>query len=216
MPSCPNCGGSVPRGASFCPECGRAIGADTAVSAARSWWPPQPLAIIVVLLAAGGIFLLIGGEWAWGLVVLLAAGIVFLSQREAERRAARYTLAGFGARFSAGREAWAARSRGQLDIFRARREVAELEAERARGFYQLGHAVFEDDKERIKAAKEAVAAVVERIRGKEAEIESLIRATEERVHRAQAGFRPTEKMESQPEPPTENPPTPRARGRKKR
>lgn len=203
MSSCPNCGGSIPRGARFCPECGRAIGADTAVSAPRSWWPPQPLAIIVGLLAAGGIFLLVGGEWAWGLVVLLAAGVVFLSQREAERRAARYALAGFGARFSASREAWAARSRGQLDIFRARRELAELEAERARGLYQLGHAVFAEDKEGIEAAKAAAAAVVERIRGKETEIESLIRATEERVHRAQAGFRPTEKMQSQPEPPRE-------------
>ena len=38
-----------------------------------------------------------GGVWAWGLVVLLVAGLLFLSQREAERRAA----AGFGDRTAA-------------------------------------------------------------------------------------------------------------------
>jgi hypothetical protein len=199
--SCANCGAAVPAEARFCPECGRMVAADTAISRARKWWPPQPLTIIVVLLAAGGIALLAGGEWAWGLVVLLAAGVVFLSQREAERRAARYALAGFRARFLASREAWSARSRGQLEIFRARRELAELEAERARALHQLGYAVFEGDKEGTKSAKAAVAAVVERTGEKEAEIDTLIRHTEERVQRAQAGVKPTERMEFPPEPP---------------
>jgi hypothetical protein len=199
--SCPNCGAAVPADARFCPECGRMVAADTAISPARSWWPPQPLAIIVVLLLAGGIALLAGREWAWGLVVLLAAGVVFLSQREAERRAARYALAGFRSRFLASREAWSARSRGQLELFRARRELAELEAERARGLHRLGYAVFEEDKQGTKSAKAAVAAVAERIREKEAEIESMIRQTEERVQRAQAGVKPTERMDFPPEPP---------------
>lgn len=201
MASCANCGAAVPDEAGFCPECGRAVAADTAISRARGWWPPHPLPIIVVLLAAGAIALLVGGEWAWGLVVLLAAGVVLLSYREAERRAARYALAGFRARFLAGREAWSARSRGQLEIFRARRELAELGAERARGLHQLGYAVFEGDKEGTKSAKAAVAALVERIQEKEAEIETLIRHTEERVQRAQAGVKPTEKMDFPPEPP---------------
>jgi zinc-ribbon domain len=244
--SCSNCGAAVPAEARFCPECGRLVGSDTAISRTRSWWPPQPLVIIVVLLAAGGIALLVGGEWAWGLVVLLAAGVVFLSQREAERRAARYALTGFRARFLASREAWSARSRGQLEIFRARRELAELEAERARGLHRLGYAVFEGDKEGTKSAKADVTALVERIHEKEAEIETLIRHTEERVQRAQAGVKPTERMEvpeparvpepwpppdegdppapapvpepspAEPLPDPEHPPMPETRARKKR
>ena len=161
----------------------------------RRLWPPDPLVLVVIALAIGGIILLVGGEWAWGLVAILFAGIVFLSQREAERRAARYALGTFLARFSATSEALAARSRGQLDVFRARRELAELQAERARGFHQLGQAVFLDDKAGKTAARESLDAIVERIAEKEAEIGTLVRQTEERVQRAQAGVVPTVRME---------------------
>jgi hypothetical protein len=157
---------------------------------------------VVVLVAVGGVILLAGGVWAWGLVALLGAGVLFLSQREAERRAARYALAGFRERLVATRAALAARSRGQVEIFRARRERAELDAERHRALHQLGHAVFYEDKAGRKTARAAVEAVVERIREKEAEIEALIRQTDERVHRAQAGVRATERIEAEqpPEP----------------
>jgi hypothetical protein len=163
-------------------------------------WPPDPIIVVVVALAVGGIILLAGGEWAWGLVAILCAGIVFLSQREAERRAACYAIGAFLARFSATSEALAARSRGQLDVFRARRELAELQAERGRCFHQLGQAVFAEDNGGIKRAGEALDAIVERIAGKEAEIEALGRQMEERVQRAQAGVVPTVRMESPPEP----------------
>jgi hypothetical protein len=205
MPECSNCGASVPAGSRFCPECGRPLGEDdgaTAIRTVHRRWPPDPVLLVVVLVAIGGIILLAGGVWAWGLAVLLAAGVLFLFQREAERRAAKYALAGFRERVFATRAAVAARSRGQLEIFRARRERAELDAERHRALHQLGHAVFYGDKEGTESARAAVEAVVERIREKEAEIEALIQQTEERVHRAQAGVRPTEQLrgEQPPEP----------------
>jgi hypothetical protein len=166
-------------------------------------WPPHPILVIAVLVWIGSIVLLAGGVWAWGVVAFLAAGILFLSQREAERRAAKYALAGFRGRFHATRAAVAARSRGHLEFFRARRERAELDAERGRALYQLGHTVFYGDKAGTKAAKDAVTAIVERIQEKEAEIEALIRQTDERVQRAQAPVRPTERIEGEqpPEPP---------------
>jgi hypothetical protein len=204
MRNCPNCGTSVPADSRFCPECGRPLTDDgaTAIRSVHPRWPPDPLIVVVVLLAVGGIILLAGGVWAWGLVVLLAAGLLFLSQREAERRAAKYALAGFRERLFATRAAVAARSRGHLELFRARRERAELEAERARGLHQLGHAVFYGDKAGTKAAKTAVAEVDGRITEKEAEIETLIRQIDERVQRAQAAVRPTERIvgEQPPEP----------------
>lgn len=202
---CGNCRSSVPAGSRFCSECGRPLRAEvegTAVyeSPPRRLWPPDPLLLLVVLVAVGGIILLVGGQWAWGLVVLLLAGIVFLSQREVERRAARRTLATLGARVSAHRDVLTARSRGQLELFRARRELAELEAERSRCYAELGRAVFEDDETGIKAAKTALGGLVERIREKEAEIGKLVEQMDERVRRAQAGVARTEKMESPPEP----------------
>jgi hypothetical protein len=144
--------------------------------------------------------LLVAGVWAWGVVALLAAAVVFLGTRTEERRAAKYALGGLAARFSAGRSSVAARSRGQIDLFRARRERAELEGERNRGLQRLGHAVFYEAETGIESARAAVQEVVDKIATKEAEIQSLIDRTEERVQRAQAGVRPTEKLESPPEP----------------
>jgi outer membrane biosynthesis protein TonB len=148
----------------------------------------------------GAIVLLVAQEWAWGIVALLGAGLVVLATRAEERRAARYALGGVSARFFASRDSIAARSRGQIDLFRARRERAELEGERTRALQALGGAVFYGDRAETKDAKAGVQEVVDRIDAKEAEIQALIARTEERVQRAQAGVRPTEKLEVPPEP----------------
>jgi hypothetical protein len=206
MPDCPNCGTAVAKGSRFCPECGRPLtdeARETVVHAVQHhWWPPHPVMVVAVLIWIGSIILLAGGVWAWGVVAFLAAGILVLSQREAERRAAKYALAGFRERFSATRAAVAARSRGHLEIFRARRELAELEAERNRGLHRLGAAVFSGDKKGTKEAKDAVQAVADRIDEKEAEIQTLITQIDERVNRAQVNVRPTERIQGEqpPEP----------------
>jgi hypothetical protein len=83
-------------------------------------------------------------------------------------------LGGLAARFSASRDSIAARSRGQIELFRARRERAELEAEKTRALQAFGGAVFYEDEEGTKTARAAVQAVVDRIDANEAEIQALI------------------------------------------
>jgi zinc-ribbon domain len=205
MPDCPTCGTSVADGSRFCPECGRPLtdeARDTMIRPSERRWPPHPVLIVAVLVWIGAIILFAGGIWAWGVVAFLAGGILILSQREAERRAAKFALAGFRERVVATRAAVAARSRGHMEIFRARRELAELIAERSRGLHRLGAAVFDGDKPGTKAAKEEVQSVVDRIQEKEAEIETLIRQIDESVNRAQVGVRPTERIQAEqpPEP----------------
>jgi zinc-ribbon domain len=205
MPDCPTCGSDVAAESRFCPECGRPLteeARDTTIRPSERRWPPHPVMIVAGLVLIGSIILLAGGVWAWGLVAFLAAGILVLFQREAERRAAKLALAGFRERVTATRAAVAARSRGHLEIFRARRELAELLAERNRRLHRLGAAVFEGDKAGTKAVKEEVQAVVDRISEKEGEIETLIRDIDERVNRAQVGVRPTERIQGEqpPEP----------------
>jgi hypothetical protein len=210
--TCPNCGTTVDPSSRFCPECGRALTSEAGPATAvyetqrRRLWPPDPLILVVLLIAAGGVILLVGGLWAWGLAVLLLAGLAFLSQREVERRAAGATLAALRERFSARRDVWTARSRGQLDLFRARRELAELEARRGRAYHDLGRAVFEEDEPAREATRAALDELVAAIREKEAEIQTLVEQIEERVRLAQSGVQPTMRME-QPAQPEQAPET---------
>jgi hypothetical protein len=83
-----------------------------------------------------------------------------------------------------------------VELFRARRELADLEAERARLFHELGAATYAGDDGAADAARAALDAVSERLQLKEDEIETLRRETEERLERAQAPVRPTEPLET--------------------
>jgi hypothetical protein len=153
-----------------------------------------------VLVGIGGIILLAGTVWAWGVVALLAATVLFLFEGFVDRTAAARVLADARGRAVATRESVALRSRGQMGLFRARRELAELHIEKDRIFRQFGEAVYSEDETGMKAARTAVDTVVGRIRDKEAEIENLIRETEVLIQRVQAPVQETVKLEAPPEP----------------
>ena len=198
MSECAHCGSALAAESRYCPECGGRLGED---ASSRLRLPaPSPLLLIAVLVGIGGIILLASAVWAWGVVALLAAAVLLLFDGFADRSAAVRVLADARGRVSATRESVALKSRGQMGVFRARRELAELHIEKDRIFRQLGRAVYSEDEEGIKAARTAVDDVVGQIRDKEAEIETLIRKTEVLIQRVQAPVQETVKLEAPPEP----------------
>ena len=197
MPDCPRCGTAVARETRYCPECGRPLAASDGAAPAPPLvrrWPPDPFVLIAALLVLGGAALALAREWAWGTAAALAGLVVFLAREDLERRRAAWAFRDLRGRAAATREAVAARSREQIDLFRARRELAELESERDRLFRELGASVHAGDETGTNAARTALAPVLERLAAKEAEIEELRRGAEERVARAQANVRPTQKL----------------------
>lgn len=198
MSECAHCGSALASESRYCPECGGRLGEND--SSRLSLTPPSPLLAIAMLVGIGGIILLAGAVWAWGVVALLGAAVLFLFDQFVDRRVAARGLADLRGRLVATRESVALRSRGQMGVFRARRELAELHIEKDRIFRQLGEAVYSENEKGMKAARTAVDAVVGRIRDKEAEIETLIRETEVLIQRVQAPVQETVKLEAPPEP----------------
>ena len=70
-----------------------------------------------------------------------------------------------------------------MGLFRARRELADLEAERGSLLRALGEATYARDEERADGIRARIDEVVDRIRAKHDEIDGLARDTEERVTR---------------------------------
>ena len=202
--NCANCGSAVPARSRFCPECGRPLEDATAGSAdappTRRVWPPEWGLAAVVLLAAAGIVLLGAQVWLWGSLLLVLAGVVFLVQRETERRAGRAVIGKVRSRLSAHRELVSARSRGQIDLFRLRRELAELQAEQSRGYHELGRAGYVRDRDAVQAARSHLDGVNGRIAAKDAEVHALLGEMQERVRQVQAQAAPTQRLESPSEP----------------
>lgn len=205
MRDCSHCGTPLPEGSRFCGECGRPVVADAAGETAIApplvrRWPPDPFVLIATLLGLGGLALALGGEWVWGLVAALIGVVVFVTRDDLNRRRAGWAFGDLRVRAAATREAMAVRSREQIDLFRARRELAELETDRERLFQDLGAATYASDEGGARAVRTALEALVERIAAKEVEIEALRSEAEARVARAQAHVRPTEKLDAD-EPP---------------
>jgi len=196
---CPNCGTSVPALARFCHECGRPL-EEGAAPGER--FRITPALVGAMALAAVSAALFVAGLWAWGLVALLGALVVLLVAGPLRGGSARTLIAEARTRASVTGEAVAARSRGHVELFRARRELADLEAERGRRLLELGCAVYDGDEAGTRTAREAVDETVSRIREKEAEIETARKEVDERVERAQTQARPTVVMETPPEPPS--------------
>jgi hypothetical protein len=158
--------------------------------------PRDVLLIGAALVAVLGVVVLAAWSAAWGLVLLFAAAGLYLLRGEVERRTGKSGLGALRAHAKTTGRTLGARSKGQMGVFRARRELAELEAERGRLLRELGEAVYAGEDERAVGARAAIDEITVRIATKQGEIEGLARETEEHVTRIRSRERTDE-----PEPP---------------
>ncbi|HXV56729.1 MAG TPA: hypothetical protein VD704_02585 [Gaiellaceae bacterium] len=199
---CSTCGAAAPAGSRFCPQCATPLPAETPGARSDYWrfWPPDAWLVAAGLLAAAGIVLLGAELWLWAALLLLAAAAVILLRLLSGGRPPSGVLGVVWGRLSAHREVVSARSRGQLALFRLRRELAELQAERSRRYHDLGRAAYLEDERSAAEARSRLDELSAQLSAKEEEIVALVGALEERVRRLQFQVAPTQRLEAPPEP----------------
>ena len=230
---CANCGSRLTKKARFCPECGARVGASSDETAIQELPPDEtgqvpvamttaeprffgvtPPAAVIALAGASlalAIVLLLTDHFIFGGVLLVVAGVLFmlfagLVRRAPETPVARASAGALGAvRARAGFavETLAAHSSARVELFRLRRELAELLVQRAEFARALGEAVYADDPEATESARSSMAEVDDLISAKEEQMQQTAAGAMERIERAQLQVQPT--MIETPEPPTPSP-----------
>jgi hypothetical protein len=161
------------------------------------------LALAIVLLTTdhvvvGGVLLGVAG-----LLVLLFAG---LARRLPDNRVARLSLDALGAvRSRAGFavEAVAAHSSARVELFRLRRELLDLAAQRMESARALGEAVYADETDASEFARERMAELDGLIAAKEEQMQETTAGAMDRIGQARLEVQPT--MIEAPEPPSPEP-----------
>jgi hypothetical protein len=234
---CRNCGSRLTKKARFCPECGvRVEEGGTVVqelpqeetgpvpveitTAAPRFFGVTPPAAVLALGAVSlalGIALLVTGHTVVGGVLLAVAGIFFalfssLARRLPDTTAARVSMGALGAvRSRAGFavEALTVHLSARVELFKLRRELLELAAQRAECARVFGEAVYADDPEASETARARMSELDGLVAAKEEAMEQTASGAVERLQRAQLQVQPTQ-IET-PEPPSPEPypePTP--------
>jgi zinc ribbon protein len=230
---CANCGSRLTKKARFCPECGARVGASSDETAIQELPPDEtgqvpvamttaeprffgvtPPAAVIALAGASlalAIVLLLTDHFVLGGILLVVAGVLFmlfagLARRLPETPVARASagaVSAVRARAGFAVETLAAHSSARVELFRLRRELAELLAQRAEFARALGEAVYAEDPQATESARSRMAEVDELISAKEKQMQQTAAGAMERIERAQLQVQPT--MIETPEPPTPSP-----------
>jgi zinc ribbon protein len=176
--SCENCGSALPEDSRFCPECGSRVGAGPGETAVEELPPDETGQVPVEYETARpryfGVFR-----------PAKALAPVFRAVRETTGYAV---------------ESVTVHSTARVELYRLRRELADLLAQRAECARLLGEAVYAGDEEGTKRAREQMKELDGRVSAKEEEMERTAADAMERIQRAQLQVQPT-----QIEPPAPSP-----------
>jgi len=236
--SCSNCGSRLTKRARFCPECGVRADADTGetavqevpseeigpvpvevTTAAPRFFGVTPPAAVLALAAASlalALLLLVTGHVVVGAVLLAMAAVLLvvfasLARRLPDTVVARVSLDAMGAiRARAGLavEAVSVHSSARVGLFRLRRELLDLIAQRTESARAFGEAVYADDTEGSEAARERMAELDGLIAAKEEEMQQTAVGAMERLQQAQLQVQPTQVETPEPPPSPEPQPEP--------
>jgi hypothetical protein len=168
--SCANCGARLPKGGRFCPECGTRVGAGPGETAVEQLPPDETGPVPVEYETARPRY--------FG---VLRGARVFAPFWRALRDTTGYAV-----------ESVTVQSAARMELFRLRRELAELLARRAECARALGEAVYAGDEEGTEAARAAMAELDRSISAKEDEMEETAAGAMERIHQAQLQVQPTQ------------------------
>jgi hypothetical protein len=240
--NCVNCGARLPKDGRFCPECGVRTSASNDATAVEEIPPEEtgrvpvhkvaatpryfgiapPLALFAIAVAAlaAAIVLFVAGKTIAGALLLAAAALFSVLFVGASKRLPENAVARVGRRvFATVRdrtgfavEAVSVHSTTRVELFRLRRELSELAAERAEAARALGEAVYVGAEDEIEAGRNRMSELEQAFADKEREMTTVTAAANERIQRAQLQVQPTEVVEPpqvpEPMPAPSEPPQP--------
>jgi len=240
--NCANCGARLPKGGRFCPECGVRTSVANEVTAVEEIPPEEtgsvpvhkvaaspryfgiapPLALFALAVASlvAAIIVFVAGNAIAG-ALLLAAAVLFsalfvaASRRLPENavaRVGRHLVESIRARTGFAVEAVSVHSSARIELFRLRRELADLVAERAEAARVLGEAVYRGAEAEVEAGRNRMSELEQALAEKERQMTTVTAAANERIQRAQLQVQPTEVVEPpqvpEPMPAPSEPPRP--------
>jgi hypothetical protein len=161
--------------------------------------PPSAVLALAAACLAGGIAMLATGHAIVGgalLGVAVALGVFFVSlaRRLPDTAVSRFSsdaLHILRERTGLAVESLAVHSSARVELFRLRRELAALLAQRAESARALGEAVYAGDEEGTESARAQLAELDGQVSAKEDEMEQTAAGAMERIQRAQLQVRPT-------------------------
>jgi zinc ribbon protein len=232
--ACRSCGAELTPGARFCSSCGVAAGELPALEtvagpvvheSVERRWLGLPARFVLLCLGFAALGAAIGlfatGSLAWGIVMLLLAGILLAALWEATRRAGDVWAQHSSRLASDGRahaattaEVWRTRFDTALSRWRSRSRLDAIDSDRGPALKALGDAVWRGDEGAQREARQRLVELEQERKRIEDELAVQLAGADERIRRARLPVQetimvtPNEPSAPYPPPDEGNPPEP--------
>lgn len=205
MNACPSCGEELPARARFCPACGASaegapplgtVSGPVVHERTEPRWLGLPAPFVLLCLGFAALGAAIGlfatGDWAWGVVAVFAAVVLFAALAEMTRGGPHSGWTDGTSRLAADRraqaattaEVWRTRFDASLTRWRKRSELDRIDDERKPALQALGAAVWNGDPAAEEQARNRLGELEAERERVESELASHLAGAEERIRRA--------------------------------